>query len=1045
MIRESQMENVMRIAIFACLLVCAFSISVLAGPEHGLVAHWDFAEGKGPLLHDRSGNNHHGTIRNAKWVRRDRRHALRFDGDADYVDCGTALNRKLTKDITIMAWVKLEADPCPNRRTNWAIVDCEMYKKSGFLSRIDGASRRFYFRVNQAGACQGATVRRVVMENHTFYHVAITRKGDVATLYVDAAPCESAKIEDFVCATTPFKISAKVQSFQGLIDDVRIYNRALNRTEIASLYKAGGEVHGHDTAWIGSFQLKPFFYPDEGKIVLEVGFAGIFPEEGDEIVLEVGAPNRKAARTINMKPIPGTGMREYSFRLSKFAPGSYEFRAILRNAAGIRTTERVPFRVPLAPLPQVVSPDRRMVGPLPPPVTPPRYQFKLAGGGGFTVTVKGKTYRVESSYSYPHGGENRLVASARGKKGEPSWRVEKKKEGDRTCRVTASGKYYAVSRRIELQPTRILVKDTIRNKWDQVVGIILSNHINLRGLKGVAVTRKYNPAIFVGRKLSGMGLIALDDLYQLQQNTAYSTRSGLAEIRDEHFGLDKGASYTLEWAVYPTATNDYYDFINQVRKDEGLNRRVEGSFAFIRYKPPTPETVEIKNLKYVSMGCLSRPLDDPSMGLEGIEFVNYPKESERLKKLFTEIKRRYPYMKAGFHVAHGLYVTNRPKEIFPDSRVLKADGKQIAYAGADNIPYYKKRFRGKRVEEGYRWFIFYPTEENSFGKAMIKAMDFMLNEMGATAMWADGYFSGYARGGYSYDRWDGHSVTIDRNTKLVTRKKTCVPYVSIPVLKKVAQMIGEKGGVLVTNGLAGPRSFWKEKCLITSCETNAMDGRTTSALHLGRSVTPLTASFGASRTPRDTYRDMLRKLDSGALIFWYGAPMDHKNLVTHMYPITFESIHAGIVRGKERIITKKSGVYGWHGDRSLHMVYLYDSRGFPARSNFATTVDDTNVRTELTLAKEESAALVKVPITLASPKPVNVNLRQYDGKAIRIALNGRGEITVRVETGNFPVKPGAAYKVTTERTRRITAGKDGTLSIPLTLDGPATLKIGKDR
>ena len=56
--------------------------------------------------------------------------------------------------------------------------------------------------------------------------------------------------------------------------------------------------------------------------------------------------------------------------------------------------------------------------------------------------------------------------------------------------------------------------------------------------------------------------------------------------------------------------------------------------------------------------------------------------------------------------------------------------------------------------------------------------------------------------------------------------------------------------------------------------------------------------------------------------------MDHKTLVEHMYPIKIESIHAGTIRGRDRIVTKNSGVYGWPGDRRLHVVYRYDARGY---------------------------------------------------------------------------------------------------------------------
>ena len=76
--------------------------------------------------------------------------------------------------------------------------------------------------------------------------------------------------------------------------------------------------------------------------------------------------------------------------------------------------------------------------------------------------------------------------------------------------------------------------------------------------------------------------------------------------------------------------------------------------------------------------------------------------------------------------------------------------------------------------------------ENSFGKRMLDTADFMIQDLGATSVWADGYISGYVREHFTYDHWDGVSVTIDPELKTVTAKKALVPYVAMPVLKAVA-------------------------------------------------------------------------------------------------------------------------------------------------------------------------------------------------------------------------------------------------------------------
>ena len=87
---------------------------------------------------------------------------------------------------------------------------------------------------------------------------------------------------------------------------------------------------------------------------------------------------------------------------------------------------------------------------------------------------------------------------------------------------------------------------------------------------------------------------------------------------------------------------------------------------------------------------------------------------------------------------------------------------------------------------------------------MLDAMAMMMDEVGCTGLWADGYISGYVRDLYSYDRWDGHSVDIDPESKRVVRCSNLVPHTALPVSRRTIRLITERGGVLITNGR--PRS-----------------------------------------------------------------------------------------------------------------------------------------------------------------------------------------------------------------------------------------------
>ena len=118
--------------------------------------------------------------------------------------------------------------------------------------------------------------------------------------------------------------------------------------------------------------------------------------------------------------------------------------------------------------------------------------------------------------------------------------------------------------------------------------------------------------------------------------------------------------------------------------------------------PASTELIDLKNLKYTSVGCLGRPPDDPTVSLEGWEFTEYPKESAALKKTFAQTKRMHSGVKVMFHVAHALYATDKPEKLFADSRAIDVNGRQCHY-GPNALDYYGRYFSKQRFEQGWRW------------------------------------------------------------------------------------------------------------------------------------------------------------------------------------------------------------------------------------------------------------------------------------------------------------------------------------------------------
>ncbi len=1041
-----------QLAALPAFLVC---LSVAAAGEPSLVGHWDFREGRGSILHDRSGNKNHGRILGPKWSTIGEDPVLQFDGLDDYVDCGKGPSLDIRGPMTLAAWVRPVSVSA---------------KEPGILGKYFESYALTLYR----GGCwwyisSGGNNLSVPLRSGRWHHLVGTFDGKTMNLYLNGVRRARGKSKyetvrtgkNFLMGRIVRDPDAKNAAdqirghFQGSLDEVKVYNRALSLREVVAEYNRCAEAKGRtirDTSCFGRFRLAAYPYFQRKELVVEVDSTGLIPiPEGSVISVDLVRPGRNdpiAGRKIQLRP--NRPLDEVAFSLEGLPTGQYEVRARLEGSFPQKIEQGATFvhKEPVVTLP---APQQAVVSGLPPGKVPIDYQFRLGPGGGFVVSVKDQSYPVESSYSFPHGGKNRLVVGKdRGGEGELVWRVASRQLDKTHYEVTASGKYYAIRRRITLYPNRILVNDAITNKSPDVLGIILGNSVDTTGKPITSVETADNFTLFVAGLDHGIGLVGLDDIYQLQQQTSYHGR--VAAMTTNRFGLDRDASYTIEWAIYPTGTGDLYDFVNTFRQVEALNRTIEGAFYLVgdgeglvgpesRRSPPSPEVVKAKGVKYASFFYLIAPADDPGMSLEGIEFTEYPKESALLKKTIAETHRLNPGLKTMFHIAHGLYATNQPEKLFPDSRVIDSAGNQVLY-GSNSASYYCKYFSQERFDQGHRWWIFYPTLENSFGKAMLKATDYMLDYIGTSGMYADGFVSGYAGNGYTYNTWDGHSVEIDPETKTVKRKMGNVTYMALPVLKAVTRKVAARGGVVITNGRPGPRSLWKEN-YITTCETSGGDQLPISRLYVGPTVT----AFGDPqriKTRRDLYHDVLAKLDWGALYFYYGDKnfsVRDPMLVRHMYPLTLEELHAGWIKGKERIITRLSGVYGWRGQKQLHRVYCSDARGVLVANTDFSTADASEVRTELELAEFESAVVEKIPVVLETTRPVNFLVSRYDAGGLELRLHGKGKIRLILTTGKFPIQPGKTYLILAGGRDRVKADAAGVLTAEIVLKGENLIRL----
>ena len=204
---------------------------------YGMVAAYSFNEGSGATVQDASGSNNLGTVTNGAWNNTGKfGKALSFNGSNSnlFVNSSTSLN--LTAGMTVMAWVNPSSSTQTNNRT---IVRRETNGYWLYAGRTGNTLRP------GGGAVINSTTRSVstntALTANTWTHVAMTYDGTNVILYVNGSVVSTTAATGTIASgTTPLWIGGGPSSefFQGLIDEVRVYNRALNATDITTARNA---------------------------------------------------------------------------------------------------------------------------------------------------------------------------------------------------------------------------------------------------------------------------------------------------------------------------------------------------------------------------------------------------------------------------------------------------------------------------------------------------------------------------------------------------------------------------------------------------------------------------------------------------------------------------------------------------------------------------------------------------------------------------------------------------------------------------------------
>jgi len=227
-----------RCYIFIFLIFFCFHKNTIAE----LVASWDFNEGTGTSLHDKSGNGNDGTISGAQWMPGLSGTSLYFDGSNDYVRILDPHPFKLQK-FTVTCWVKPEDPFVAQERTLFCNIEAQRPSTStGFIIRFN--SQGLSFCVARTDGINWLNIyEKVNVYGECYHFVACSYDGVKMKLFFDNKLISEASYTGGVKYNniSPY-IGADPNNedlkgyYKGYIDEMKVFDHALSSSEMLNLF-----------------------------------------------------------------------------------------------------------------------------------------------------------------------------------------------------------------------------------------------------------------------------------------------------------------------------------------------------------------------------------------------------------------------------------------------------------------------------------------------------------------------------------------------------------------------------------------------------------------------------------------------------------------------------------------------------------------------------------------------------------------------------------------------------------------------------------------
>ncbi|MBN2000538.1 T9SS type A sorting domain-containing protein [candidate division KSB1 bacterium] len=292
-----------------------FKVGTAVGVK-GLVGHWTFDEGSGTVAADASGLGNDGDITGAEWIPgRVGSGALSFDGATTLVNVPHDMTLEITDQLTLSAWCYLESTEGDQDVLQKEYIAIGEIRNAGMANvlNIDDTWKIYNFTVD-AAAFLGS-----------WHHIAMTYDGAQVVNYLDGKVDTTFEQTGLVAPTTadmgigtnnPWQNA----SWNGDIDDVRMYNVPLSNKEMEALYIAT-KIKDKTPHIPEQLQLAQN-YPNPFNPITTIEFSLPKTDKVRLFVYDI----RGRQVDVLMDGQCGAGLHSITFDAGKFASGVYFYR-----------------------------------------------------------------------------------------------------------------------------------------------------------------------------------------------------------------------------------------------------------------------------------------------------------------------------------------------------------------------------------------------------------------------------------------------------------------------------------------------------------------------------------------------------------------------------------------------------------------------------------------------------------------------------------------------------------------------------------------------